>query len=410
MASVDNAAASAYLKNRFKPERIMNLSYDGSPLLAQMPKKTDFGGINLKVPVSYADLKGRSSTFSVAQANKQGSDTEAFLITTVDDYALFSIKGKTIKQSRGDINAWLPALEKEAESAARSLARSASWAVFRSNVGDVGKINATVTGTTLTLTSRSDIQNFEKGMKITFAAPTSPFAIRDSGEALTVSSINRDAGSMVVSANLNTIDGLTSGDLVIPQGDHLVRMSGLASWIPAAAPTSGDSFFAVNRSVDATRLAGVRYDAAGMNIIDAITEAAARLAENGGRPDKLYVNFDEWRKLASYLGSQKVYTQGTAWAPAGGPKADVSFQGIRIHGPNSMIDVYADRHCQGGTGWLLQSDTWCLHSTGGVPMLLEEDGQTILREATDDAYEGRWGYYAQVYCHAPGYNCRISNL
>jgi hypothetical protein len=43
-------------------------------------------------------------------------------------------------------------------------------------------------------------------------------------------------------------------------------------------------------------------------------------------------------------------------------------------------------------------------------MLLEEDGQSILREATDDAYEGRWGAYYNIYTYAPGYNCRIINL
>jgi hypothetical protein len=85
-------------------------------------------------------------------------------------------------------------------------------------------------------------------------------------------------------------------------------------------------------------------------------------------------------------------------------------EGIKLHGPNSIIEVYADRHCQPNTGWLLQMDTWTLHSTGGVPMLLEEDGQSILREATDDAYEGRWGAYYQMYCNAPGYNVRIGNL
>ena len=80
MAAVDNTAASAYLKQRFHKRRIENLSYKGSPLFAMLPKKEDFGGENLKVPVSYADLKGRSATFSVAQANKQGSDTTSFAI------------------------------------------------------------------------------------------------------------------------------------------------------------------------------------------------------------------------------------------------------------------------------------------------------------------------------------------
>ena len=410
--NVTDAAASAYLKNRFTKKRIENMSYGESPLLAMTPKKEDFGGINLKVPVSYADLKGRSATFSIAQANKQGSDTKAFLITTVEDYALFSIKGRMIKQSRGDVNAWLPALEKEADSAARSLARSAAWSMYRTSVGDIGRCDAT-SGTTITLGSaasgnRADVQNFEVGMKIYFANPTGP-ALRDSGATLTVDAIDRDAGTLTVSANLNTISGLTADDYIIPEGDFEKRLTGLGSWIPDAVGDVG-TLFGVDRSDDPTRLGGVRFNASGMNILEAIIDAAARCAENGARPDKLFINFDKWRELCNYLGSQKMYTQGTAWAPSGQPKADVGFQGVRLHGPSSVIDVYADRHCPGDKGYLLQMDTWCLHSTGGVPMLLEEDGQSILREATDDAYEGRWGCYYQMYTNAPGYNCVITNL
>jgi hypothetical protein len=247
-------------------------------------------------------------------------------------------------------------------------------------------------------------------MNVYFADPADGGSLRDSGKTLTISSIDRDAGTLEMSASGATISGLTANDLIIPEGDHNLRLTGLDGWLPSTAPTSGDSFFGVDRSDDATRLAGIRFDAAGMNILEAVIDASSRGAENGARPDKLFINFDKWRELCNYLGSQKMYTQGTAWAPSGQPKADVGFQGVKIHGPSSVIEVYADRHCPAGTGYLLQMDTWCLHSTGGVPMLLEEDGQTILREATDDAYEGRWGCYYQMYCNAPGYNVRIDNL
>lgn len=408
MAAVDNTAASAYLKQRFSKKRIQNLSYEGSPLFAMLPKKEDFGGENLKVPVSYADLKGRSATFGVAQANKQGSDTARFLITTVSDYALFSIKGQTIKQSRGDMNAWLPALEKEAESAARALSRSASWAVFRSSVGSIGTMGSNST-TNITLGNRADVQNFEVGMTIQLVDPASTTAARTG--KLKISAIYRDDGVLGCNATVTTaIPAAAVSDLIVPEGDLNLRISGLESWIPNTDALAASTLFSQDRTADVARLGGLRFDASGMNILEAITGAAARAAENGARPDKLYINFDKWRELCNYLGSQKIYTQGTAWAPSGQPKADVSFEGVKIHGPNSIIEVYADRHCQANTGWLLQSDTWTLHSTGGVPMLLEEDGQSILREATDDAYEGRWGAYYQLYTNAPGYNTKIKNL
>lgn len=412
--SVTDAAATAYLKQRFHKKRIENLSYEGSPCLAMLPKKEDFGGENLKVPVSYADLKGRSATFSVAQANKQGSDTVAFVVNTVEDYALFSIKGKMIKQSRGDMNAWLPALEKEAESAARALARSASWAIFRDSGGDIGQLATTTTlaSTSIDLTNRADVQNFEVGMTLKLGSKSGSTVTERAGKLKIVAIADRDGSTdhITVNANISTaIPAATTSDYIIPEGDANNRLSGFESWVPASAPGT-TAHFGVDRSVDTSRLGGIRFDAVGMNILEAITDAASRCAENGGTPDCLFINFDKWRELCNFLGSQKQYTQGTAYAGAGQPKADVSFEGVKIHGPNSVIEVYADRHCQANTGWLLQKDTWTLHSTGGVPMLLEEDGQTILRESTDDAYEGRWGCYYQLYTHAPGWNCRIANL
>lgn len=400
MAAVDNTAASAYLKQRFHKRRIENLSYEGSPAFAMIPKKEDFGGENLKVPVSYADLKGRSSSFAVAQANKQGSDTCAFLVTTVSDYALFSIKGQTIKQSKGNMNAWLPALEKEAESAARALARSASWAVFRDSGGDVASIGSN-SGAVITLSNRADIQHFEVGMTLEFGTKSGSTITKRSGK-LKITAISRDAGTITCNANVTTVTSIADGDLIVPEGDANNRPTGYAGWIADTDANVPTSLFGVNCQIDTVRLGGLRFDASGMNILEAINDSAARLAENGGKPDCLFINFDKFRELNNYLGStvERVQTK----------VADVGFRGVMVQGPNSVIEVYADRHCQPNTGWMLQKDTWTLHSSGGVPMLLEEDGQSILREATDDAYEGRWGAYYQIYCHAPGYNCRINNL
>ena len=408
MAAVDLTAAANYLKNRFHPKKLENLSYDGSPLFAMLPKKTDFGGIDLKVPVSYADLRGRSCNFAVAQANKEGSSTEKFAITTKKDYALFSVDGQTVKASRGDLNGWLPSLEKEAESAARALARSTSWAVYRDSVGSIATM-ASDSSTNMTLGNRADIQNFEVGMTLQLVDPASTSAAR-SGK-VKVAAVYRDNGVITTNTAVATaIAAQADDDLIVPEGDLNNRITGLAGWIADVASNTSTSIFGVNAQVDDVRLGGIKFDASGMNILEAIIDASARAGENGARPNKMFINFDKWRELCNYLGSTVVRTQGTAYAPAGQPKADVGYEGIKIHGPSSVIEVYADRHCQPAKGWMLQMDTWTLHSTGGVPMLLEEDGQSILREATDDAYEGRWGAYYQLYCTAPGYNVRIENL
>ena len=101
-------------------------------------------------------------------------------------------------------------------------------------------------------------------MKIVFTDSTSTGSLRDSGEALTVTSVSRMAttNQIGVSPNLTTISGVASGDFVIPQGDletpgtYLV-MAGMEDWIPASAPGS-TAFFGQDRSKDVTRLGGQR--------------------------------------------------------------------------------------------------------------------------------------------------------
>jgi hypothetical protein len=55
----------------------------------------------------------------------------------------------------------------------------------------------------------------------------------------------------------------------------------------------------------------------------------------------------------------------------------------------------------------LQLDTWSLNSLDEAPHILDLDGNSMLREASADAYEVRVGFYGNVACVAPGWNCRI---
>jgi len=57
---------------------------------------------------------------------------------------------------------------------------------------------------------------------------------------------------------------------------------------------------------------------------------------------------------------------------------------------------------------MLQMDTWTLNSLGAAPHILDLDGNRMLREANNDAYEVRVGFYGNLSCNAPGYNSRVA--
>ena len=88
--------------------------------------------------------------------------------------------------------------------------------------------------------------------------------------------------------------------------------------------------------------------------------------------------------------------------------ADVGFQALSIIGPKGPIKIIADQNCTPDVAYLLQMDTWTLNSLGPAPHILDLDGNRMLRIHNDDSYELRVGFYGNVACTAPGYNCRIA--
>ena len=54
-------------------------------------------------------------------------------------------------------------------------------------------------------------------------------------------------------------------------------------------------------------------------------------------------------------------------------------------------------------------EAWVLASIGGAPKIINQrDNNRWLRIGNQDGYEIRVGYYAQVGCRKPGWNCRIA--
>ena len=391
---------AAALKQHYTNERIENMVYKDNPFLAMVSKYEQFGGENLKLPIKYGIPQGRSATFSDAQANKTNSQLKAFLLTRVADYSLASISNETIEASKGNANAFMEAATFEIDGAIESATRSLAIGLFGDGGGSIGQIDTTVAGTTLTLNTAQDITNFEVGMQIDFYTASTGGSIR-AGGPLTIDSVNRDAGSMVLATSMTGITSITALDFIVPEGDYDLKVSGLKAWIPSTAPTSGDSFFGVDRSADSTRLAGIRFDASSLPLEEGLIGAAARVAREGGKPDTCFVNYSNFADLEKALGSKVSYVDVKI-------NPEIGFRGILIHGPRGPIKVIPDQNCPNNVAYMVQMDVWKLYSLGKAPKILDSDGLKFLRESTADAVEARIGYYAQLGCRAPGWNVRIA--
>ena len=389
------------LKEHYKPLRVKNMVYKNNPLLAMMPKYESFGGENMPVPIVYANNARRSAAFAKAQGNDSTSKVGQFLLTRVKDYAFATVNGEAIKATQSNTDAFLRLLTLEVDGALNALTRSLAVAMYRDGGGSVGQVGSVSTDV-VTLSNSEDVTNFEVGMEVRFGT-TKTGSVRVGVTGITA--VDRSAGTITVTAS-DITGGPTANDYIFQEGDEQdgatnpLRISGLEAWCPETAP-GATTFFGQDRSVDTTRLGGNRFDGSALPIEEALIEGASLVAREGGSPDYVFVDFATYTKLEKALSSKIQYTTATA------RDVDIGFSGIKINGPRGMMTVLPDQNCQPDVAWMVQMDTWCLNSLGAAPHFLDYDGTRMLREIDADAYETRLGFYGNIGCNAPGWNCRI---
>lgn len=406
--SLNMTSFDAALKEHYTDDMVENLVYRDNPLLALLAKMEDFGGRNLPIPLIYGNPQGRSADFTQAQARGQvtSSLVDAFSITRVKDYSIATIDNETLEASKGNANAFMEAATTEIDGAIQSLTRSLAIALYRDGFGSIGQVSNPTASTTLTLTNANDITNFEVGQQLVFAATSGASVLLDSGEALTVNAIDRSNGTMTMSANVTTIASIANGDFIFIKGDRQdsatparLKVSGLEAWLPASAP-SATPFFGVDRSVDVTRLGGLRYSASNVPLEEAVIEAASRVAREGGKVDHAFMDYSKYAALEKSLGSKVQYIDMKV-------NPEIGFRGILVNGPRGPIKCIPDQNCPSDRCFMLQLGMWKLYSLGKAVRVIDTDGLQMLRQSNADGVEVRYGFYGQLGSRAPGYNINI---
>lgn len=408
---LDIPALTAVLKQKYA-DTVPLLSYKRNPLLALTKKSTDFGGKNKSFPVRNGTPQGRGPTIGIAQANKSASLYNTFVVTRITDYSTATITGEAIMASQGDENSLIEGLVKEIDGAIHTIMRNLALCMYKNGGGARGQIASTTTlaSTTLQLANIGDATNWEAGM--TFCTSSDDgfnnggalAGLRGGGfTTVMVIGVDPDLGTLTTNANISTIPGVATSDYLFQTAagvgsDYASQIRGLSAWLPSTAPGTTDSFFGVNRSQDARRLAGARIVGNGQAIEDTLIDLATRIDTAGGVPDHCFLNPLDWAKLVKSLGPKVVYERSEALDE---PK--IGFTSVRLDGPAGPIQVISDLNCPSGTAYMVQLDQVSFESAGNAPMILDLDGNAILRNPTADSYDVRIGYYGNMVVHAPGW-------
>jgi hypothetical protein len=402
------------LKTLYSNGAIDDLVLPKSPLLGLMPKKEDFVGYDYHVLLEYGDILGVGHGFAGALAAVAGTSDVKFALTRTKTYAIAQITGEAIEASRGgDKAAFVAVLKRQMDSALSAIGQTLSHGIYRNTYGSRGIISSITNANpaVITLTNIDDIVNFAVGMNLTVCG-TDGGTMRAGNEAITL--IDRDLGTITMTSNVTSDHSWAAADYIYRNSDvdavgsggavanAAANCAGLASWLPSSAP-GATSFFGVDRSVDTSRLGGIRYDGSSKNIAEALTGALYRAGRDGVFPDHIFMNFAALGQLNDLLGAKVQYCDAQAFN-----NAQVGFKGITIMGPGGPVKCFGDQFCPTNVAYALTLKSWCLHSLNKLPHILDLDNANILRLASQDSYEVRWGGYYQLGCNAPGRNVRIA--
>lgn len=428
MAAVyaNSANQIAALKELYTDDKeyMKDLVYKENPFLALVPKNESpdgFAGKYIPVPLEYGTPQGRSHSFSNAQNQQTATSLASFFVYVIEDYQLVTITNLLMEQTKTNAGAFVDAAKLQMDGGFRNLTNNIAFELFGSGTATRGISSSSSTqngvvvgGTVIPLTNANQIVAFEVGMLLVASASDGG---APSSDTVLITSVDRangivsgTASAAVLSANWAIGTGsayLTiSGDLPsagASSTSSFLALSGLAAWIPVTSPASNDSFWGVNRSADPTRLAGCRFDARSYTIEEGMTNALAFLNREGGKPDLCVMDFASYAALVNSLGAKVQYVQ------VNHDEVEVAFEGITFQSAYGRVTVLADRSCPPQTAYLLTMNTWKLRSLGKVPHILTYgmEGLEGLRVGNADALEIRIGYYGNLICSAPGWNCVV---
>lgn len=396
--AVATHSSQVALYKRIYPKGVAEQLYKKSVGLADAKKKTDFGGEGAYINIATSGTAGGSADFPTALANQGPSTQKRFFITHKTEYQVASVTGRAIATSMNDKMAILKVLKVEMDKANYKFGQALS-AKFHGNAGgSLGQISAgsNVGTATITLALPSDIAKFEIGDWIQTSTDngtgTSPVGVATgtSGNQAQIVSLDRQLGTLTLGAFWSTI-GAVASYYIFRAGDYANAFTGLGGWNPITAPTAGDLFFGMDRSVgDVTRQSGDRYSAnSGGSYEDTVLNALAQTARLGARLPRAYVEPLDFNQLVKELGSKRIIESKTR-------ETGIGFTGIQVYTAMGPCEIVSDIFAPKGYGRAVDPDDITLMTAGECPNPLNWGGaQSTQVLANADAVQFRIGAYGE---------------
>ncbi len=184
----------------------------------------------------------------------------------------------------------------------------------------------------------------------------------------------------------------------------------------ASTPTSGNgisSLYQIARATSSTLYGvtvGERWQAQQINAssagigTDILNQLVTQVEQfSGESPDLLVGSYKQYRKLQNILGDKLRYMDVTNRDKLF-RRTEFNFQGIQWNTRDGVIPFVVTRMCPDDSVLALNTNAITLH-TAQAPKWFDEDGSVLMRmgftsgSSASDAYEARYGFYGELFCH-----------
>lgn len=405
MGTVDLSAWNDALYVHYTNDRLYNLADLENPVLGTIAKDTKASGRHLSQGLIYQIGGGGSADIALSISESQASIPEEFIpILRQKIYEVALLDNETIEASANDKDAFAKAID-EIDRKFKAATNRMEQKFFRGRGGWIGRLRSdtTLAGTVAILDDPADAFCFYKGQTIQMAGTDGTSGAVRAGGPLTVASVQRQAGTVTFTANINTLTSVTTTDFIFKNGDFGKGLIGFFDWCPIDRSGLGTPFFSVLRSDDPDRLAGVYYDGRGEPLFETLINTVNMLGNHGVTPDFVMMNPRTAGEL--YLAAQgKTIIENTS-VPSSRTQT-IGYNTFKIVAGDQMVTVRKSWAAPTKAMMVGVWNTWKLRSLGDMPKFLNRTGLLHQMENAD-TYQARVGGYGNVFCCAPGWNSPV---
>ena len=395
VSSLDNATQELWPERDVQWEFFTNAPFLGEVQKSQITEDT----WHHQIP--YTTGTGVSNTFAKAQENEGPARYAEFSMSTIEEYATFKITGKALRLIERNSKSEIRKIRQNGDRVLTLLKNKIAASMFGNGGGSVGVIESGSGTSTLTLEVGAQMKVLARDIQVVSDdTDGTPSGATDDGEAVTLTGVDREARQITQAGTWNANGNFATGDNIFIEGCLGGYMTGAFGWIPATAPSSGENFKGVDRSVDPLILAGLRLVATAAEhgtIENALIDCVSRLEDYGSFPKSVYMNPVDVGKFSRELGTRVVHERRPAIDSNGKEIATIGYKGIKIVGAGGGdVVVMGDPWCPRDVALITDPRDWTLYSIGPWVGWLKHDGREIFTVYNADQIEGRFGGYMNL--------------